>query len=152
MATVTMDMQRTAAAFHEAAHAVVAAALGGDVYACWTDAEGGGEMRFRMPLSAWTPDIGIAISLAGRIAERMKFPGCFGSDAHALDHVRDILDDGADDARERSDCLDIAHLVWDLPEDLQANILDEAHERASEILREQWADVEAIAGCIGGGR
>jgi len=58
-----------ATAFHEAGHAVVAAALGRDVYEVWTDGEGGGEVQHRGEKGQTPAAHKLAILLAGPCAE-----------------------------------------------------------------------------------
>jgi hypothetical protein len=154
-------LQREAAAYHEAAHAVVAEAMGYRVRSItFDDDELTGEVRFAFP--AW--DVGtpagrwrrLAVTLAGRLGEAVYLDRADLGDAdRTIAEVVDLLDgfypnEADEDVREEwgpdgGDALDAALLVRGLPDDDAVAELRDAHATAHEVLSESWADVCALA-------
>ena len=144
-----------AVAYHEAAHAVVAAVMGHDVYAVWVNSDGvSGEMWHRFPASWLETRSGrlrdLVVTVAGTVAEAIVY----GIDEHGrlrelLDLLANISCEDELDIELEGDGLAAARTVWDLSEDEREKDLREAHRWAREILLSDWADVESIARCIG---
>ena len=152
--------ERRSDAYHEAAHAVVAAAVGLDVTGCWLDDEGGETALEGKPSS--TTDA-LAVAVAGCLAQDGSPPvGECERVAHALskevEPYRALLEEDGftrNQVEERmgnpNDALDLASLLRGMNEMQVGEQLCRAVARAQEVLTAQWACVERIAGSLRGG-
>ncbi len=155
--------QRRAVAYHEAGHAVVAAAHGYNVYQINTDGVANGDVWFCSPISEEGAPDGrcrlLSVDVAGRLAQSIAF----GEERRDIvtefvNEVRCIRQDGLLDMdREHAraaglelDDYDVAmHLRGRSDEEMRAQ-LTAAHDVARSILEDQWGDIDGIAACIGG--
>lgn len=139
-------IQLVAAAYHEAGHAVVAAAMRYDVFGCFIDEHGSGVMSFRWPAEEMATLEGrrrlLIVAAAGDVAEVIGLR--FDDDPRDLD-----VDAGqaavrvawlAADGHERKDAARL--------EELAREEISTARLTARRMLDEEWDDVEAIASSI----
>jgi hypothetical protein len=160
------EVMRTVVAYHAAGCAVVAAALGHDVYEIAV-CDGGGDVSHRpRGDAARDADAELVILVAGARAERRAAAlmdaapdwwAC-GDDADAwLATLRD-LESGAvvyapcaKGVWPDNDALALAWILGPLPDCDRQGKLDDARCSAAEILAREWCEVEAIALCLGAG-
>jgi hypothetical protein len=158
------DVIRTVVAYHGAGRAVVAAALGHDVYDIAV-CDGGGRVSHRpRGDGARDADTELVILVAGPRAERRaaalmsEAPDWWPCDDEVdvwLATMRD-LESGAVvyapdayGAWPDNDALALAWILGPVPDCERVDKLDDARCSAAEILAREWADVEAVAGCLG---
>jgi len=149
-------------AYHEAGHAVVASAWGFDVEGCWTDGDGGAtHSRPPQEMDVGLRSIGqLAEAFAGACAEAILHDDAAPED-RLLTEMNKVLEltrgysdrEAVEWLRERPGVLHDADVVVLLPaDDEQASgALGFARDLARKLLRDEWADVEAIAACLGSG-
>ena len=155
---------RTVVAYHTAARAAVAAALGHDVYGISVH-DGGDGVSHRPPGDDQRdPDIELVILVAGTCAERKlaslvsgaleSWPGDRDADIW-LDTLRDlesgalVYQPDADGCWPDNDALALAWILGGTPDCERRRKLDDGRRGAEEILARDWGDVTAIAGCLG---
>jgi len=139
----------TAAAYHEAGHAVVAAAMGYDVRSCFTDEHGSGAMESSYPVEEIETLEGrrrqLVVAAAGQVAEVIGL---------GLD---DLNDDSRLDANAREAVEKLAWLlaIGEDRTDDQAWVegrmrreVRAARNQARRLLEADWRDVEIIAESI----
>ena len=140
-----------AAALHEAAHALAAAAVGFEVRELWVDA-GGGYCGYRRPHGRTWEEV--VVTLAGWIADSI-----YGGNTHLIaereDEIRAMVldesklleaEENAELSAEVGDGLAAARiLLGELDnESDQLETLDEAGREAQLIVRDGWATLEQL--------
>lgn len=146
MAATIEPTELRAAAHHEAGHAIVAAAVGLDVYAIWIDDEGLGEVRHKGHVSEGAE---LAVAIAGTCAESILCGDDRDSVRELLKNVLWALEEGED--AMPCDAVDMAHALRKCHSDGQMEErLQRARDFARNVLSSEWVDVQVIAGCIGG--
>ncbi len=136
------EFDRRVSAYHQAGHAVMAAAVGFDVYECWIARDGSGEVRFR---SRWASNAALlAVTVGGSCAESILLDRAdLGSVESFMEGVALMREgDGEGDAREAG------LLLRDHTAVTATELLRRARDFARQVLSDDWADVEAIAGCL----
>jgi hypothetical protein len=158
------DLIRSVAAYNRAGHAVVAAALGRDVYDIAADDDGG--CVCHRPRADATGDAceDLVILIAGPCAEALgaatmpeavlAWTGTEDTDAwlatiRELESGALVYEPDADGVWPDNDALALAWALGETPDYERARRIADARARAVEILVREWGDVVAIAACLG---
>lgn len=137
-----------AAAYHEAGHAVVAVAVGLEVYECWIDGEGRGEVRFR----GWgSEQEQLAVAVAGACAESILLDSAERGSVESFLEDVELVREQPDEEWLRDlvgDGFDVWVLLHARTKNEAAEALREARDFARKALADEWADVQAIAASL----